>query len=126
MLPKVWSAEDIRTLVEARSTDHPPTFRHIAFMLNRAHQRLGTAIDREFVAQDCSNKWGCMFPSAMDTNQTLHHLRELKKKWPGLIYGVQTEQDSELGRPPTLIARTTYRVTMVRGNHDSIVTEYLL
>ena len=101
--PKVWLTEDIRTLVESRSRDNPPTFRHVAYTLNRTHERLGTVIDRKFEARDCSNKWACMFPSAMDTNQTLQHLRELKKKWPGLIYGVQLEQETQLGRPPALI-----------------------
>ena len=101
-LPKVWCSEDVKTLVEMRSLDNPPTFRHIAYTLNRTHERLRSEMPRPFEARDCSNKWALMFPSAMDTNQTLQHLKQLKRKWPGLIYGVQTEQDSTLERPPSL------------------------
>ena len=101
-LPCVWCSEDVKTLVEMRSQDNPPTFRNIAYTLNRTHERLGSEMHRRFEARDCSNKWAQMFPSSMDTNQTLQHLKHLKKVWPGLIYGVQTEQDSTLDRAPSL------------------------
>ena len=99
MDPKVWSSSDVDILIEARSQDHPQTFRQIAWMLNRTSD----TSDRKFKTTDCMNKWLRMFPSSMDASKTLEYIRNLQRKWPGLIYKIQTEQGDDVSRAPSLI-----------------------
>ena len=102
--PKIWCADDTKTLIAMRCTDNPSTFRQIALALNRTHEVVGTVIDRRFEAQDCMNKWSRMFPSAMDANKTLEYVKSLQKKWPGLVFKTRTEKCNDNSRAPTLIA----------------------
>ena len=102
--PKVWTDDDINTLICSRCQPNPPTFRHISNELNRHHIRTDTITDRSFTTTDCKNKWSTLFPSAEDANMTCEYLRELQKKWPGMFFLPQLDRGSDGKQTPKLIA----------------------
>ena len=88
---KVWSPEDVQTLISARCEDNPPTFRNIAKELNRCQERIGDNSDREFNTRDCINKWARLFPTSLDANRAVEYCQHLRQKWPELFFETVTE-----------------------------------
>ena len=95
----------MNTLISGRCNDNPPSFRQITFCLNEHHARIGTCIDRSFTALNCANKWGRLFPGALDANRSVQYCQRLQRKWPGLKYFTETEKpDTEINSSPKLLA----------------------
>ena len=96
-VPQVWTKSEINFLTISRGSPNPPTFEHIS----RGLSLIG-GVERS--ASECRSKWYKMFPSSSDVNDTIEHLREMKKQWPRLFIHPEKQVSKGVDGHPQLIA----------------------